>query len=558
MRIRATLVTIAWLVVGVCFGDSAERRCHVTVDLSDTARYERTNPGFAKAFEFLRRSDLKDLPPGRYQIDGSNCWAIVLDADLMPMKERQVEAHRTYIDIQVPLGGEEAYGLWEMDDEHLTLPFDEQNDIVLFKGDARPVTIKPGQAFIFFPPYGAHKPACQADKGPSRIRKVVVKIRADAALHPLTLKTPDAAHRDSANIHYQTGPSIAVAPNGRLWVAIMTGGRYECNDNYVDLLTSGDEGATWSEPKFALDIDGPLRTFDPAMWTDPSGRVWFFWCQVYDIWDGRGGLWASVCENPDEEKSLWSAPRRLCDGVMKNKPLVLRNGDIWLCVEQWRDDCQEWFWKHLNSQPQLPTWYHPDTSPIGANVYRSTDNGMTWSWFSTVPVPDALRTCDEHMVVEQGDGTFRMLLRVKTGLAESRSSDGGKTWSVATPGAIKNPPGRFFFGRLRSGNILFVKNGPIDVQTDRCDLMAFLSEDDGKTFPFRLELDMRTKVSYPDVAEGVDGRLYCVHDYDREGVGEIVLDMFTEDDIRAGRVISSKSCLHRIVRKNALLCNEIK
>ena len=176
---------------------------------------------------------------------------------------------------------------------------------------------------------------------------------------------------------------------------------------------SSDGGATWSEPKMALDIDGPLRTFDPAMWTDPEGRVWLFWCQTYDVWDGRGGLWASVCEHPDDEDAAWSKPRRICDGVMKNKPLVLSNGDRWLFVEQWRDDCQENYWKRLCALPSLPAWYHADTPHVGANVYRSTDRGETWRWFATVPVPGEVRTCDEHMAIEQRNGAFRMLLRVK-------------------------------------------------------------------------------------------------------------------------------------------------
>ncbi len=375
---------------------------------------------------------------------------------------------------------------------------------------------------------------------------------ADATLQPLSLVSPPPLkYRDPAFIRYQTGPSIAVSSNGRIWVAIMTGGRTECNENYVDLITSGDGGATWSEPKLALDIDGPMRTFDPAMWTDPQGRVWLFWGQVYEFWDGRGGLWASVCDRPDDESATWSAPRRLCDGVMKDKPLILRNGDCWLFVEQWQDDTAH-TWSSLKALPKLPEWYHSDTPHIGANVYRSNDGGAAWNYFSTVPVPTDVRTCDEHMAIQLSDeNRFRMLLRTKYGMGESTSADGGQTWTTAAPSAIKNPAGRFYFGRLRSGHVLLVKNGPIDVQTDRRNIIAFLSEDDAQTFPYSLELDMRTNVSYPDVSQGSDGMIYCVHDYDRTGVGEVILDMFTEDDIRAGRLVSSGSRLRRVIRKNA-------
>ena len=74
------------------------------------------SPAFAKAVEFLQRSDLASLAPGRHDIDGDNCFAIVNDAaELVPPSERKVELHRVYFDIQIPLSGEETYGLAEFD-----------------------------------------------------------------------------------------------------------------------------------------------------------------------------------------------------------------------------------------------------------------------------------------------------------------------------------------------------------------------------------------------------------------------------------------------------------
>lgn len=369
-------------------------------------------------------------------------------------------------------------------------------------------------------------------------------------LTPLKIEKPSARYLDPQNVRYQTGPSIAVANNGRIWLAIMTGGVDEDVNNYVDLITSGDGGKTWSEPKFALDIEGPMRTFDPAAWTDPDGRVWIFWCQVYDFWDGRGGLWATVSDNPEDEDAKWSEPFRLCDGVMKDKPLVMKDGRWLIFVEQWQDDTSGWHWEQLKKLDKLPEWY-VRAEHIGANVYESTDKGKTWNYLSSVPIPTDARTCDEHMAIEKRDGSLKMLLRVKYGMAESTSKDGGKTWSEAKPSAIKNPPARFFFGKLRSGNVLLVKNGPIGVQTDRRDIAAFLSEDDGETFPYKLELDMRLLPSYPDVCQTPDGTIYAVHDYDRTGVGEIILDVFTEEDVKSGKIVSNVGKIRLIARKNA-------
>jgi hypothetical protein len=237
------------------------------------------------------------------------------------------------------------------------------------------------------------------------------------------------------NIRYQTGPSVTISKGGRLWVTIMTGGKNEDTDNYVDLITSGDGGKTWSQPIFALDIPGPMRTFDPAIWTDPNGTVWWFWCQVYSMWDGRGGLWAMTCDNPDKADAQWSSPRRLCDGVMKNKPIVTSKGEWWMLVEEWGDN----FFK---IPKPLPEWAH-EVDHVGANIYCSSDQGKNWQYLSTAKVPTNVRECDEHMVVELADGSFRMLLRTRYGIGESRSDDSGRTWTEAVPSKINNPSSAF-------------------------------------------------------------------------------------------------------------------
>ena len=48
-----------------------------------------------------------------------------------------------------------------------------------------------------------------------------------------------------------------------------------------------------------------------------------------------------------------------------------------------------------------------------------------------------------------------------------------------------------------------------------------------------VELDPRDKVSYPDAVQSPDGLIYAVHDCDRQGVGEILLDVLSEAEILA-------------------------
>ena len=364
----------------------------------------------------------------------------------------------------------------------------------------------------------------------------------ELSLVPPKTDSPVAArYQNHAPRPYEGVPSIAVSPSGRLWVSIMTGGKDEDINNYVDLLTSGDAGETWSEPLFALDTDGPVRTIDPGLWVDPQGRLWWFFAQIYDFWDGRGGLWAMVCDQPDRADSPWHAPRRLCDGLMKNEPLVTSEGDWLMFVEHW-----DWIRKDNNP----PEWFHRPDPPLGASVYRSTDQGETWNYLASIPTPKEELSFSEMRAIEKSDHTLRLLMRVNSGLVESESLDGGKSWSAVHPGPLKNPSSRFYFARLKSGNVLLIKNGPLDVQTSRRDIIAYLSEDDGETFPYKLELDMRELPSYPNACQGTDGMIYAIHDYDRTGAGEVILDRFTEEDIKAGKLVSPNSRLHIIIRTN--------
>ena len=173
----APIMALAGTVCGCCC-DQIVTGPHVVARIADSGRYEALNPHFGKAFAFLKRADLSELKPGRYEIDGDNCWAMVQECDLVPHAERQIEAHRKYIDIQAPISCPETIGLFTMDDEHLALPFDERKDFVLFKAENRPVTLSPGEFAIFFPPLGAHAPGCRAGAQTS-VRKVVIKVKCE-------------------------------------------------------------------------------------------------------------------------------------------------------------------------------------------------------------------------------------------------------------------------------------------------------------------------------------------------------------------------------------------
>src|SRR5690606_16986497 len=97
---------------------------------------------------------------------------------------------------------------------------------------------------------------------------------------------------------------------------------------------------TWSKPRAVLDprISGlPLgrRALVANVWTDPKGNLWLFYDQSIGYFDGRAGVWATVCSNPDSEKLKWSEPKRISDGSAINKPIVTTKGEWLLPVSLW-------------------------------------------------------------------------------------------------------------------------------------------------------------------------------------------------------------------------------
>ncbi|MEW4570418.1 sialidase family protein [Tautonia sp. JC769] len=333
----------------------------------------------------------------------------------------------------------------------------------------------------------------------------------EAFLQPPKVITDPGPSHGGASRRFQGIPSLARSEGGRLW-ATWYGGPTpgEDRNNYVILASSGDDGQTWSRKQVIVDPDGegPVRAFDPQVWADPDGRMWAFWAQAVGHGASVGGVWAMVSDNPDDEDAEWSEPRRLTDGVMMGKPLVLSSGEWCLPASTWRE------------------------TDRSARMVVSPDRGRTWAVRGGCNVPKDVRSFDEHMIVERGDGSLWMLARTTYGIGESRSTDRGRTWSELAPSGIAHPSARFFLRRLSSGNLLLVKHGPIDESTGRSHLMAFLSEDDGSTWTGGLLLDERDGVSYPDGVEGDDGTVFVIYDYSRREEREILMARFKEEDVR--------------------------
>lgn len=319
------------------------------------------------------------------------------------------------------------------------------------------------------------------------------------------------------------------------------------------IARSDDDGATWDKPELAVDPTDPVRAYDPCLWTDPQGRLWLFWAQSAGLWDGRGGMWAIVSDDPGSAKPTWSKPRRISDGVMMNKPTVLANGDWLLPVSGWRfkpPSIEKGLEAMGYASPKegAKIWARSPGDRGGSMVVASSDEGKSFHYRGQALVEHPQH--DEHMVVERNDGSLWMLIRTTYGIGESVSRDGGINWSYGGPTGIPHPVTRFHVRRLHSGRLLLVRNVPdSDNPKLRTDMTAFLSDDDGLTWKGGLLLDGRDHVSYPDAIESEDGVLYIIYDRERRDAKEILLARVREADILAGKVVAAGSRLQLLVNK---------
>jgi hypothetical protein len=365
---------------------------------------------------------------------------------------------------------------------------------------------------------------------------------ADLALVPPVLNTSPLPEYDYNQLDYGMTIGIERTPGGRLWACWVAGG--DSPKAFFVLATSDDDGETWSKPRMVVDSHEPDHPVGRSilvgnLWTDPLGRLWLIFDQSMHMFDGRAGVWAATCENPDAQNPVWSKPRRIWHGVTLNKPTVLATGEWLLPISL---DQRDGFDRFKGCFREL--------DPLrGANVFVSTNEGRTWERRGAVRFPNP--DWHEHMIVERKDGSLWMLARTTGGIMQSTSTDGGRTWANPTePPGIRQPNARFFVRRLASGRILLIKHGDqIDAHHGRVQLSAWLSVDEGNSWQGGLIVDERRGISYPDGFQSPDGTIYISYDRNRSTDGEILLARFTEQDILKGNLVEPGSKLKMLISR---------
>lgn len=208
-------------------------------------------------------------------------------------------------------------------------------------------------------------------------------------------------------------PTVERLQNGHLLVVYYDSPGHVSPMGRISLVRSIDGGRTWSSPVVA--VDSPLDDRDPSLVQTARGTLLLSYFSPPSA--GRSDVAGVFVTRSDDEGATWSAPARVDTALVTSatsaKIVELDTGDLLIPI------------------------YGATTSRARSAVVRSTDGGRAWSKAQEVQIRSSSpRDLVEPALVSFGGGRLMVIMRAERPNDEamqSRSTDGGRTWSEPVP-----------------------------------------------------------------------------------------------------------------------------
>jgi predicted neuraminidase len=302
--------------------------------------------------------------------------------------------------------------------------------------------------------------------------------------------------------------TLAEATDGTL-VAAWFGGTKEGNDDVAIYVSQRRGSGPWSAGKIVADgqsNDGKrYPTWNPVLHRTVDGRLLLF----FKTGPSPETWWGEVIVSKDHG-ATWTDRRRLPDGMLgpiKNKPIRLADGTL-LCPTSVEYDAKRWVVRMEFTDETLSAW-------------RTTGD---------VADPKKLGAI-QPTILQHRDGRLQALCRSSVRvMAQTWSTDGGKTWSPLEPSEIFMPNSGIDALTLKDGSFLLVYN-PSEKNADpkswgeRRPLLVAHSTD-GRAWRTVATLDTlpnRHGYAYPAIIEAADGRIHITYTWNRARMKHVIL-----------------------------------
>lgn len=315
----------------------------------------------------------------------------------------------------------------------------------------------------------------------------------------------------------QCHASTIVQTSTGLLAAWFGGTREGHNDVGIWLANHTADG--WSTPRQIVDGSNGESRDDPC-WNPVLFQPTAFDSKTppplylfYKVGPSPAAWWGMLVTSADEG-ATWSEPRKLGTnaalpdgnrnllGPVRNKPLQLADGML-VCPSSTENDG----WR--------------------VHFELTRDLGKTWEVVGPLPCETPLNAIQPTLLTHP-DGTLQCLCRTQENvIAESRSHDGGQTWSPLAATSFPNPNSGIDAVTLADGRHLLVYNHTQtkgDFPSGRNMLNVAISAD-GKLWRTVMTLERdRGEFSYPAVIQTADGRVHVTYTWNRVGIKHVELD----------------------------------
>jgi predicted neuraminidase len=152
----------------------------------------------------------------------------------------------------------------------------------------------------------------------------------------------------------------------------------------------------------------------------------------------------------------------------------------------------------------------------------TVDLGMTWQRVGPINDGQDFAAIQPTLLIHP-DGRVQALCRSRQGvITESRSQDGGKTWSKMAATTLPNPNSGIDAVTLRDGRQLLVYN---HTPQDRTPLNLALSEDGVRWEMVSTLENGAGEFSYPAVIQTSDGLVHVTYTHRRDAIKHIVITL---------------------------------
>ncbi|MDW5290582.1 YhcH/YjgK/YiaL family protein [Formosa sp. PL04] len=137
--------------------------------------YKSLSKSIEKGFDFINKNDLTKIPLGKYEIEGEDIFAIVMEYDTKIKSECKFEGHHKYIDLQYMISGTEYVSLETLTNQ-IPVESNTEKDYDFYNIESQALKFDSGRFMIFFPD-DLHQPGIHLNEV-STVKKVVIKIKA--------------------------------------------------------------------------------------------------------------------------------------------------------------------------------------------------------------------------------------------------------------------------------------------------------------------------------------------------------------------------------------------